>query len=87
VKDLLPGDIFVSEDIQRMYSVSLGKNHLVTSLPEREEPESRYSPIWCVKALNLKTHTKEHLIGSEDELMDGKVYRNGEIIWDYDDRE
>lgn len=88
VKDLLPGDIFVSEDIKRMWSVSPGKNHLVISTPEQEIPElSRFFVSWSVKALNLKTQMKEVLIGGDDELMDGKVYRNGEIIWDYDDRE
>jgi hypothetical protein len=89
LKDLLPGDIYVSEDIKRMWSVSPGKNHLVISTPELEIPDpSRFLFVsWSVKALNLKTQMKEVLIGGDGELMDGKVYRNGEVIWDYDDRE
>lgn len=80
VKDLLPGDLFVP------WSPACKETLFILTAPVLHvEHDNHYFIHWSVPVLNLRSQVREFYIASQAQMtMKGTVYRDGEVIWNYD---
>lgn len=86
-RDLVPGDIIVRDPQQKLHATLKGFNLLVLGKAREAMSASQYvGPVLRVKVFNFTEQLTYDQEFDEYEIIEDRVYRDGKLIWDYDNR-
>lgn len=84
--DLIPGDIVEKDSEKRFHGTYPGFKALVIGQPVLAKYNKYTLEEYEIPVMFIETREKGTLVYDEDSLIEDRVIRDGEVIWDYMER-